>query len=38
MNTAEYCRETVAPLGETIAKVLDKPFCDAIDMAQGSHH
>jgi len=32
INTAEYCRETVGPLGETIAKTLDKPFSDSVDM------
>ncbi|KAK3262239.1 HIT domain protein [Cymbomonas tetramitiformis] len=32
INTAEYCKETVSPLGETIAKVLDKPFSEGIDM------
>jgi hypothetical protein len=32
INTAEYCRETVNPLGESVAKTLDKPFSDEIDM------
>jgi hypothetical protein len=32
INTAEYCRETVNPLGESVAKALDKPFSDEIDM------
>eukprot|EP00241_Pyramimonas_parkeae_P017643 CAMPEP_0114299464 /NCGR_PEP_ID=MMETSP0059-20121206/12989_1 /TAXON_ID=36894 /ORGANISM="Pyramimonas parkeae, Strain CCMP726" /LENGTH=843 /DNA_ID=CAMNT_0001421941 /DNA_START=19 /DNA_END=2550 /DNA_ORIENTATION=+ len=33
VNTAEYCRETVQPLGDSIARVLDKPFSDNIDMS-----
>ena len=32
INTAEYCRETVNPLGDSVAKTLDKPFSDEIDM------
>ena len=34
INTAEYCYETVDSLGQSIAKILDKPFCNQMDMSQ----
>ena len=32
-NTAEYCRDTCAPLGESLARLLDAPFGERVDMA-----
>ncbi|QDZ18793.1 Vps53-like vacuolar protein sorting-associated protein [Chloropicon primus] len=34
INTAEYCYETVDSLGQSIAKILDKPFSNQIDMSE----
>ena len=34
INTAEYCYETVDSLGQSIAKLLDKPFDTQVDMSQ----
>jgi len=32
VNTAEYCNETIGPLGESMAKALEESFKDKIDM------
>ena len=32
VNTAEYCNETIGPLGESMAKALEESFKDKVDM------
>ena len=32
-NTAEYCRDTCAPLGESLSRLLDAPYGERVDMA-----
>jgi len=34
INTAEYCYETVDSLGQSIAKILDKPFSNQVEMSE----
>jgi hypothetical protein len=34
INTAEYCRDTCGPLGESLARMLEPPWGDKVDMAE----
>ncbi|KAG0584269.1 hypothetical protein M758_3G197500 [Ceratodon purpureus] len=34
VNTAEYCHETAANMGENIAKLIDSHFSESIDMSE----
>jgi hypothetical protein len=34
VNTAEYCHETAANMGENIAKLIDVQFSESIDMSE----
>ncbi|KAG0554133.1 hypothetical protein KC19_12G065500 [Ceratodon purpureus] len=34
VNTAEYCHETAANMGENIAKLIDSRFSESIDMSE----
>lgn len=34
VNTAEYCRDTCAPLGESLARLLDAPWGDKVAMGE----
>ena len=33
-NTAEYCRDTCGPLGESLARLLEPPWGDKVDMSE----
>jgi hypothetical protein len=34
INTAEYCRDTCGPLGESLSRMLEPPWGDKVDMGE----